>query len=391
MQPGFGQNIAIKIYLEDAETSKNICDAKVTLEGLEIPEIRGKYDKIGKFYYFTEIPEGYNTVMAYHEKYNEKGFQDVKGLTRNIRLKLYKPYRIKFGNNFYKEDDKKLVINFNEEEFVNKEVCIKGYYKCYIENYFPELEIIQRGSFPSFSNSIMVIKRNNTAFKRFNDPIIKKLNEDKNILGVYGLMLKTVKSKKMFFLEDGTAVFSPVYRRYTDADYVINRYNIWNNTHYEVKNKYNYEKIKEYYYFLTENNITSNVVVKIDEELKKSILENRDIDLYQFSTYTGDTLISVNSNIFKNANLYSPTNNIIKTSGKYLEEIKDVYDPYIIISNCLGDKEYHNNLFCNHRFTRKLKKLKVVSQEKHYNDICNKFNGIVSPFGALDLFDYYKN
>lgn len=389
----FGQveTIAIKIYLEDAETSKNVCDAKVTLEGFEIPEIVGKYDKKGKFYYFTEIPKGYNTVMAYNKKYNKKGFQDVKGLPKKLKLKLYTHYRVKLENNFYKEDEKKLIINFNEERFASKEICIEGGYKCYIENYFPELEIIQRGSFSSFGNSIMVIKRNNIAFKRFNDPTIKKLNEDKNILGVYGLLLKTVNSKKVFFLEDGTPVFSPVYRRYADADFVINRYKIWNNTHWEIKNKFIYEKLKDYYDFLTKNNITSNVVVKIDEELKKNILENRDIDLYQFSTYRGDTLISVNSNIFENSNLYSPTNNIIRTSKNYLKEIKDAYDPYVIISNCLSNKKYHNNLFCNHRFTRNLEKLKVVSQEKHYDDVCHKFDGIVSPFGALDLFDYYKN
>ena len=64
----------LKVYLTDAETDKNIADAKVTLEGFEIPEIVGKYNKEEKFYYFTEIPKGYNTIMTYHKKYNEKGF-----------------------------------------------------------------------------------------------------------------------------------------------------------------------------------------------------------------------------------------------------------------------------------------------------------------------------
>lgn len=89
--------IAIKIYLEDAETSKNVCDAKVTLEGFEIPAIVGKYDKKGKFYYFTEIPVGYNTVMAYHKKYNEKGFQDVKGLPKELKLKLYESHFVSYN------------------------------------------------------------------------------------------------------------------------------------------------------------------------------------------------------------------------------------------------------------------------------------------------------
>lgn len=85
---GQKKDFTIKIYLEDAYTGKNIKDAKVTLEGFEIPEIVGKYDKKGKFYYFTEIPEGYNTVMAYHNKYNEKGFQDLNILPNKLKLEL---------------------------------------------------------------------------------------------------------------------------------------------------------------------------------------------------------------------------------------------------------------------------------------------------------------
>lgn len=83
------QNTAIKIYLEDAETGKNISDAVVKLEGFEIPEIIGIYDTSGKYYYFNEIPAGYSTVMAYHKKYNEKGFQDTIGLPSTLNLRLY--------------------------------------------------------------------------------------------------------------------------------------------------------------------------------------------------------------------------------------------------------------------------------------------------------------
>ena len=81
-------NPALKVYLEDAYNGKNIKDAKVTLEGFEIPPITGKYNKKGKYYYFNVIPKDYNTVMAYHEKYNEKGFQDLNKLTDEIILKL---------------------------------------------------------------------------------------------------------------------------------------------------------------------------------------------------------------------------------------------------------------------------------------------------------------
>lgn len=106
---------AIKIYVEDAETGKNIDDTKVTLEGFEIPAITGQYDKKGKYYYFDKIPAGYNTIMAYHKKYNEKGFQNVDGLPKELKLRLYDPlyvsYRFEkpklteFKKNYSKQDN----------------------------------------------------------------------------------------------------------------------------------------------------------------------------------------------------------------------------------------------------------------------------------------------
>lgn len=87
----------IKIYLEDAETGKNIDDAKVTLEGFEIPPIIGQYDKKGKYYYFDEIPTGYNTIMSYHKKYNEKGYQNLEGLPEELKLKLYNPLNVSYS------------------------------------------------------------------------------------------------------------------------------------------------------------------------------------------------------------------------------------------------------------------------------------------------------
>jgi hypothetical protein len=82
------EGATIKIYVSDAETGKNIPNAKVTLEGYEIPAIQGSYQKAGAYYYFKQVPQGYNTVMVYHSKYNEKGFQDVNGLPKVLRLKL---------------------------------------------------------------------------------------------------------------------------------------------------------------------------------------------------------------------------------------------------------------------------------------------------------------
>lgn len=87
----------IKIFLEDAETGKNIDDAKVTLEGFEIPPIISQYDKKGKYYYFDEIPNGYNTIMSYHKKYNEKGYQNLEGLPGELKLRLYDPLNVSYG------------------------------------------------------------------------------------------------------------------------------------------------------------------------------------------------------------------------------------------------------------------------------------------------------
>lgn len=111
-----GQNndIVIKVFLEDAYTAKNVKDAKVTLEGFEMPEIVGKYDSKGGFYYFTEIPEGYNTIMSYHKTYNEKGFQDVNGLPKKIKLSLKKRDHnfLVLPDSFYSEEKKELIKKY---------------------------------------------------------------------------------------------------------------------------------------------------------------------------------------------------------------------------------------------------------------------------------------
>jgi len=95
----FGQkkDCPIKVFLEDAETGKNISDAKVTLEGFEIPAIPCKYDKEIKCYYSDVVPKGYNTVMIYHEKYNEKGFQDVDGLPKKLKIQLYEQLSMSYS------------------------------------------------------------------------------------------------------------------------------------------------------------------------------------------------------------------------------------------------------------------------------------------------------
>jgi hypothetical protein len=207
----------LKVYLKDAETDKNIADAKVTLEGFEIPEIKGKYHKQGKYYYFTEIPQGYNTIMTYHKKYNEKGFQDTKGLPKELNLKLFTPYRVKLSGdsiNCYKEDNTRLIMYmydslrvFYKDRYYADSLKICGYFKIK----YPELRIKKIVGYYDNINNIIEIeihKKNKKAFKRFNDPIIYSLEKNYDVLLICGVYLHTVVKTyhgiKTFLNKDGT-------------------------------------------------------------------------------------------------------------------------------------------------------------------------------------------
>ena len=148
---GFGQNPAIKIYVADAENSKNISNAKVCLEGFEIPAIKAQYNKKEKYYYFTEIPKNYNTVMVYHKKYNEKGFQDMNGLPKELKFKLHEPLQNYYDfdyetsneqpnkkfYNYYVEDPFKIVIRPKKEMSYND---FRNYIYSYINENNIEIE-----------------------------------------------------------------------------------------------------------------------------------------------------------------------------------------------------------------------------------------------------------
>jgi hypothetical protein len=219
----------LTVYLNDAQTGENVKDATVTLEGYEIPAIKGKYDKKGKFYYFDAIPKGYNTVMAYHKKYNEKGFQNTEALPNEISLKLYTPYRVRIPQdslNYYKEDHSKIVVAFDDDFFVKNFKCnaaaSESMEYCYAKEYlrinYPEITLNKRIDFGMYSfYSVVIEKKDKSSFKRFNDLIIKRLSEDKNILICYGLLLKTEinmpknKIKKEFFSQNGTPNYIPRY------------------------------------------------------------------------------------------------------------------------------------------------------------------------------------
>lgn len=224
-------NPVLKVFLEDAKTKNNIKDAKVTLEGFEIPAIIAKYDKKNKYYYFTEIPSGYNTVMAYHKKYNEKGFQNTTELPAELKFQLYDPLNVSYDfesspfKNSYVEDPYKISISSENHreynslrELINKTIRDS---KLQIELVNPYLQISkidkdmyhvsQKEDYPvlnfkendevrgdylfplkggvstffpdrSYSNGpndicFILRKSDGSKFKRWNDPVIKKLKD----------------------------------------------------------------------------------------------------------------------------------------------------------------------------------------------------------------------
>ncbi|WP_281233887.1 hypothetical protein [Flavobacterium gelatinilyticum] len=142
----------IKIYLEDAETGKNIDDAKVTLEGFEIPPIIGLYNKKGKFYYFDKIPAGYNTIMAYHKKYNEKGYQNLEALPEKLKLRLYDPNYVSYSfekpklKNFQKDYSK---VSSYIKTLQRKEIENRNFKYLYNEDPF-HIAIITKYSYKDF-------------------------------------------------------------------------------------------------------------------------------------------------------------------------------------------------------------------------------------------------
>src|SRR5690606_28456071 len=240
---GQKNDAVIKVYLEDAYTGKTITDAKVTLEGFKKSEIIGKYNKEGKFYYFTKIPNGYNTIMAYHKGYNEKGFQNTKGLPKELRLKLYTPYRVKIPNdtiNSYFEDSFKLAVLMNDTLLNLRDNDYSKIIKSYFKKHYPKLVVHTEESVSFFVNdfSFYVTKKNGKPFKRFNDPIVNKIENDNNILMTLGVLLRTqyyepkTKSLKTFFTEEGTPVFLPKKIQYFKGDDLYERYIVWDEDPY---------------------------------------------------------------------------------------------------------------------------------------------------------------
>lgn len=396
---GQKSNIAIKVFLEDAYTGKNVKDAKVTLEGFEIPEIVGKYNKKGKFYYFTEIPEGYNTVMVYHEKYNEKGFQDTVGLPKELRLNLYCPYRVRIPSdslNFYKEDPTKIIVVFNDqkieqaskyEEFNDKSFLCSV--KKYLSKNYPELKFKSELSLSSLSYTGILVERvNQKKFKRFNDPIIRRIQDDKNILVFYGLLLKTKvidsnsNTGREYFSSEGKPLYRAKYLRYINFD-TINR----NSISYKGRSEYkglNLDYRKKYLKGLLVNDVYKYTKREIDSMYAADRMAMSKGNLFDFDE-TKDTV---------SVNMYSLISNMPTLEINFL--------PYKAISNLLDydslEKDYRNGII---EYSFHYSKYKIQNYENANNRVEAKKNSsgsiiyklknnLSSPFGMLDLIEFYN-
>ena len=95
----------IKIYLEDAETGKNIADAKVTLEGFEVPAIPGEYDREGKYYYFKNVDYSkYALIYLEHKNKEPQVFNKKKIFPNKLYFELLEKRTTIETNIDYNED-----------------------------------------------------------------------------------------------------------------------------------------------------------------------------------------------------------------------------------------------------------------------------------------------
>jgi hypothetical protein len=375
---------SIKIYLEDAETLKNIDDAKVTLEGFKIPSITGQYNKKGKYYYFNKIPSGYNTIMAYHKNYNEKGFQNISELPKELRLGLQLPYRVRIPGdsiNFYKEDDYHIRLLFNDTilntlktclDFNSKSLCFA---KEYIAKFHKNLVIKDELNIGFWGiNTITVKKKDKTKFKRFNDPTVKKLLGDKNILALYTILLLTKNTEKTYFGEDGTTNYIPKYIKYTYCD---------------------------------TPNSSSNAYRDFKEKLKNGLIKN---NVYERNKKEIDVLSNSDKIRINNGELFDNFNNsdTIAVSCKKLKTItsmpigQNYLKQYTATSNILSYNDinfiYKNDTFYyqisyNLNDIAKYKKENLLIESKKINketEIYKLKNNIASPLGIIDLIEYYN-
>lgn len=374
---------SIKIYLEDAQTQQNINDAKVTLEGFEIPAIKAIYNKKGRYYYFDKIPSGYNTIIAHHKKYNEKGFQNISGLPKELRLRLQLPYRVRVPGdsiNFYKEDDQHIRLLFNDTilytlktcpDFNSKSLCFA---KEYIAEFHKDLVVKDEFNIGDWDNTITVEKKDKTKFKRFNDSTIEKLLRDKNILALYTILLITKNTEKAYFSEDGTANYIPKFIRYIHCDIP----NSYSNTYRDFK-----EKLKN---GLIKNNIYERNQKEINALSNSDLIRINNGEL--FDNFNNNDTIVVSCQKLKTLTSMPSLQNYLKQ--------------YIAISNILSYNDIHlidkNNTY-RYQITYNLHDIATYKKEssfieskkinKEIETYILKYN-TASPLGTMDLIEYYN-
>ena len=429
-------NPAIKIYLEDAYNGKNICDAKVTLEGFEIPAITGKYDKVGKFYYFTEIPEGYNTVMAYHKKYNEKGFQNIEGLPKEIKLKLYTPYRVRIPGdslNYYKEDNSKIVIMMNDTLYnsnvKSNEFCTSTY-TCFVKKYFKEhyqdlIVNFKTGPIFTFIDfSFYVTKKNKKSFKRFNDVVINKLETDKNILFLMGLLLETkidkpqYKLKKEYFIEDGTPNYIPKQIKYVNYDTLYHQTSksAPKLPNYEIANIDKKGKVIKSKKIKILKKTYSDMYLSYKDKYKRGLLKN---DIYPLNNKELDSLYKVDEKKIKKGLLYDfepyqSIDTLVNYRKHFTNDISESFPknyPNIVISNVLKFNSYRLDFMPNikpnesllYEQSIKYENKNLIDHFKLFDEIIMQTNikskaklyklknNLASPLGIIDLIEYNNN
>ena len=342
----------IKIYLKDAETGKNVSNAKVCLEGFEIPSIKMQYNKKGKYYYANEIPVNYNTVMVYHKKYNEKGFQDIKGLPKELNFQLHQPlqnyydfidkqglnFNSSFPHNYYVEDPFKIVIRSSNQvsftEFKKKLFTFLEKNNIEVEPIDPFLEFHQRENSnkvsdpeskysddkgvspniygydqeddcrknvmntPKINTSVLFFRKmNKKRFKRFNDPIIQKLEENKEFI------THTVLYNKFNMLDNLTSSKISNSNPYKERDLANNKFNsinkidssaiyFYNNSFplFKFKNKNMYRGTQEandgciiHYTLLEKNNCNPIYIMDRFYSPPSCLLQNNETELNNLS------------------------------------------------------------------------------------------------------------
>lgn len=401
----------IKIELEDAETGKNIINVKVTLEGFEIPPITAHYHQKGKYYYFDKIPAGYNTIMAYHKNYNEKGFQNTAGLPKELKMKLQFPYRIKIAGdsiNSYKEDNYHICILFNDtllntlktsSDFNSASL---SFAKEYITKFYKNLVVVNELNIGFWGvKTIIASKKDKTKFKRFNDSTIEKLNGDKNILSLFTILMLTKNAEKTYFDENGTQNYIPKYIQYINCDSMTNNYQ---SSMSLATQSINLSEISQKE---NRNNSDSYIYRDYKEKLKSGLIKN---NIYKRNKKEINALFISDQTRISNGELLDNFNNrdTISVSCQKLKPItsmptlQNYLKQYIATSNILSYNDIHliykNDTF-HYQISYSLhdiaayKKESSLIESKKINkeiEIYSLKNNTASPLGTMDLIEYYN-